>query len=219
VARRGGLRDCVAWAIIISGHALLIVIFSGSARRQIQPLSAANAPTPGVLILMDMAAAGEPPVPESPQLASIPMRPPHVPVPELESGSTAITLPPEDEGQGPGSNAIDWRNEAERSARIAVEPKHGVKHIGQHPPSPFRAKPMPKEFPWNTEGRVGIAAGFIPYVHIGQRCVVGLGFFGCNLSKLPEANGQLFDGMQDPNRWRSSVPDVDTSSALDPPPD
>jgi hypothetical protein len=68
-------------------------------------------------------------------------------------------------------------------------------------------------------GRVGIAAGFIPHVHIGQRCVVGLGFFGCNLSKLPEANGHLLDGMQDPNRWRSSVPDVDTTSALDPPPD
>jgi hypothetical protein len=49
--------------------------------------------------------------------------------------------------------------------------------------------------------------------------VVGLGFFGCALGKKPEANGHLFDGMHDPDRQRSSVPDIDTSSALDPPPD
>ncbi len=77
-----------------------------------------------------------------------------------------------------------------------------------------------KEFEWDPEpDQVGLAEGFIPYVRIGQRCVVGLGFFGCNLSKLPEANSHLFDGMHDPDRQRSSVPDVDTSSALDPPPD
>ncbi len=48
---------------------------------------------------------------------------------------------------------------------------------------------------------------------------MGLGFFGCALGKPPEANSHLFDGMHDPDRQRSSVPDIDTSSALDPPPD
>lgn len=145
---------------------------------------------------------------------------PRLPPPEIDSESTAITLPEEE--QGPGTNAIDWQREAERSARITVEQgaKSREKHIGQHPPSPFREKKKPKEFEWDPEpDKAGFAAGFIPYVRIGQRCVVGLGFFGCNLSKLPEANSHLFDGMHDPDRQRSSVPDIDTSRALDPPPE
>lgn len=139
----------------------------------------------------------------------------------IEPGSTAITLPPQNE-QAPGTNAIDWQLEARRSANNTVERnrKSREKHIGEHPPSPFSEKRKPKEFEWDPEpDRVGFAPGFIPYVRVGQRCVVGLGFFGCNLSKLPEANSHLFDGMHDPDRQRSSVPDVDTSSALDPPPD
>jgi hypothetical protein len=225
VARRAGLRNCVVWVIIIGGHALLIFVFTASGKRQVQIVST-DAPSQGVLILLDMpaqaSASAAARVTETPQLASIPMMSPQVALPELDSGSTAITLPPEEEGAGPGSNAIDWQAEAERSARDIVEQsaKRGPrKRIGEHPPSPFREKPKPPEFPWNTEGRFGLSQGLIPYVHIGQRCVVGLGFFGCNLSKLPEANGHLFDGMKDPNRQRSSVPDIDTSSALDPPPD
>jgi hypothetical protein len=68
-----------------------------------------------------------------------------------------------------------------------------------------------------------VAEGLIAYVQVTQRCIVGVGLtgplFGCALGKKPEANGHLLDGMKDPNRQRSSVPDLDTSSALDPPPD
>jgi hypothetical protein len=185
---------------------------------------AIDAPSPSVLLLLDLPAqpAAAEPVTATPQLASLPILTPGLPVPELDSGSTAITLPPEEEPEGPGSNAIDWQLEAERAARATVEraAKSREKHIGQHPPSPFREKPRPKEFEWDPEPKkAGLAAGFIPYVVIGQRCVVGLGFFGCALGKKPPANGHLFDGMKDPNRVHSSVPDIDTSSALDPPPD
>jgi hypothetical protein len=202
---------------------LLIMVFTGGSKRQMQQVSV-DAPSPGVLLMLDLppqASASEP-APETPQLGSVPIFTPRLPPPEIDSGSTAITLPEETEQVGPRTNAIDWNLEAARSARAVVErgAKSREKHIGEHPPSPFREKKKPKEFEWNPEPKkAGFAAGFIPYVVIGQRCVVGLGFFGCALGKKPEANGHLFDGMHDPDRQRSSVPDVDTSSALDPPPD
>jgi hypothetical protein len=222
-ARGRSVRDCVVWAFIIGGHALLIMVFTGGGKRQVQQVSA-DAPSPGVLLMLDLPAQASTPDPatETSQLASVPLFAPRLPPPEIDSESTAITLPEETEQDAPGTNAIDWNLEAARSARAVVErgAKSREKHIGEHRPSPFREKKKPKEFEWDPEPpKAGFAAGFIPFVRIGQRCVVGLGFFGCNLSKLPEANGHLFDGMHDPDRQRSSVPDIDTSSALDPPPD
>jgi len=223
VARGGNrsVRDCVVWAFIIGGHALLILVFTGG-KRQVQQVSL-NAPSPGVLLLIDLPEQASTPEPATePQLASAPLFMPRLAPPEIDTGSTAITLPEDTEQNAPGTNAIDWNLEAARSARAVVErgAKSREKHIGTHPPSPFREKKKPKEFEWNPEPKkAGLAAGFIPYVVIGQRCVVGLGFFGCALGKKPEANGHLFDGMHDPDRQRSSVPDIDTSSALDPPPD
>jgi hypothetical protein len=41
-----------------------------------------------------------------------------------------------------------------------------------------------------------------------------LGFFGCALGKLPEADGTLFEDMDDPDRPRSSVPDIPTGNGL-----
>ena len=47
----------------------------------------------------------------------------------------------------------------------------------------------------------------LPYMELGKRCVIGLGFFGCGIGKLPEPDGTLFDDMDDPNRPRDSVPE------------
>ena len=61
---------------------------------------------------------------------------------------------------------------------------------------------------WNgkEDRRVGFASG-LPFVRLGKRCVVGLGFFACNPGELPEVNGHLLDDMKDPERATSSVPD------------
>jgi hypothetical protein len=50
-------------------------------------------------------------------------------------------------------------------------------------------------------------SGGLPYMEIGKRCAIGLGFFGCGIGELPPPNGHLFDGMDDPDRERSSVPE------------
>jgi hypothetical protein len=48
--------------------------------------------------------------------------------------------------------------------------------------------------------------GPLPVVKVGKRCIVTIGFFGCNLSELPETNSHLLDDMRKPDRPDSSVP-------------
>ena len=52
-------------------------------------------------------------------------------------------------------------------------------------------------------------SGGLPYVRVGERCVIALGFFACGFGGPPPAKGDLFEGMDDPERDRSSVPSSD----------
>jgi hypothetical protein len=71
-----------------------------------------------------------------------------------------------------------------------------------------RCNKQPRPFEWNPEQkRVGFA-GVLPYVRLGDFCVLGLGFFACAVGERPRANIHLFDEMDNPNRPRSSVPDA-----------
>lgn len=106
--------------------------------------------------------------------------------------------------------AIDWSEEARRSAADAVAkaPGHGrpsrCDATGLDDPALPNCKPAP-EFKW-APPKAGFSGG-LPYIQVGDRCVIGLGFFGCGFGK-PPANGNLFDGMEAPGRDRSSVPDT-----------
>ncbi|MEZ5457795.1 MAG: hypothetical protein R3E65_00290 [Steroidobacteraceae bacterium] len=79
--------------------------------------------------------------------------------------------------------------------------------FGGQPRSPYRAcKPRKGSWEWKAEpGKVGMA-GPLPYVRVGKRCIVGLGFFGCALGEPPPPNDKLLDDMRKPDRPRSSVP-------------
>lgn len=111
----------------------------------------------------------------------------------------------------PNESGIDWGLQAQQSAERAApellekwqrrcRPKEGV--------PPEECTPRAHTFDWNPQpGRVGVDGG-LPYVRLGKRCVLGLGFFACAIGKLPEPNGDLFDGMRDPDRPYSSVPDL-----------
>ena len=111
----------------------------------------------------------------------------------------ATTLPPE---APPPSHAIDWRAEGERSARIIVEQSQSNRTRQQ----PREQKPS---FEWHPEPRKAGFSGLLPYVRLGKRCMLGLGFFGCAIGELPKADGTLFDDMGDPDLRRSSVPVAD----------
>jgi hypothetical protein len=102
---------------------------------------------------------------------------------------------------------LDWRAEAREAAHAALEEDERAKgkkfaegsaprHEKCHRLKPPEWRPEPKRF--------GVANG-LPFVRLGERCVIGLGFFGCGFGKKPSADGHLFDEMQiDPTE--SSVP-------------
>lgn len=86
----------------------------------------------------------------------------------------------------------------------------GPRAFGEHPTSPYRkCTPRQSSFEWDPEPDMFGIEGLLPFVRLGERCIAGLGFFGCGIGKLPEPNGNLFDDMKDPERPKSSVPDAD----------
>jgi hypothetical protein len=139
-------------------------------------------------------------------------------VPKLNAARTSHrqhmrALPPTSPAAQSGHIApqVDWTREAESVARARaaeIAPEHTCDD-GDRPGSTLpKCKQGGPAFQWDPEpSRFGVQ-GLIPYVRLGKHCVLGLGFFGCALGKLPEANGKLFDDLKDPGRPQGSVPDV-----------
>jgi hypothetical protein len=109
---------------------------------------------------------------------------------------------------------IDWTAQATEAAAAVVDKAISAETRKCDPsdaPKSFLppCNPKTKKFEWNPEpGRFGFSGG-LPYVRVGERCAIGLGFFGCGFGAKPPANGDLFEGMDDPERDRSSVPSSD----------
>ncbi|HWK50262.1 MAG TPA: hypothetical protein VNR40_10270 [Steroidobacter sp.] len=124
---------------------------------------------------------------------------------------SAISVEPAVGWSTPGSAitpSINWSEEARRAAAAAAEKvpvpdRSKCDSTGRADPALPNCKPPP-EFKW-APPKAGFSNG-LPYMRVGDRCVVGLGFFGCALGK-PPARGDLFEGMDDPDRERSSVPE------------
>jgi hypothetical protein len=123
----------------------------------------------------------------------------------------AIAAPP------PEKPSIDWTLEAERAARATVDRmvRSGQLKCDDSVDSNrgaillLKCKRHAPKFAWDPEPKKAGFIGILPYVRLGKHCIVGLGFLGCAIGQLPEANGHLFDHMRDPDRDRSSVPDID----------
>src|SRR5690349_10778927 len=114
-SRRPSVARCVAWAIVIGGHVLLLVLISNSRPRDREtPESAPNERT--VLLFLDLA-----PLPEEQQPAPD-LQPFHTTVPRalsqptVDSSSTAITVPAPSETP-PGRADVDWYREARQVAQ------------------------------------------------------------------------------------------------------
>jgi len=123
-------------------------------------------------------------------------------------GPSAITIEP-----GP----IDWDQEASLEADAIVRDlarrEHRKCDDSDKPGSWLpKCKKHTPAFGWSDEHRAGFTPEGLPYVRLGKRCAVVMGFLGCALGALPEANGHLFDGLKDPDRDRSSVPDISAIS-------
>jgi hypothetical protein len=197
--RRLSLRDCVVCIVVIGGHVVLLALLS---RMSVQRLPASLSERALLLIELPPPERSEAP-PPSPAKARLRTRE----APARPTGS-AITLPaPRDPAPW-----VDWQAEGERAARDAAarQAEPGPRAFGEQPVSRYRkCKPRDSSFEWDPEPDKAGFAGGLPFVRLGKRCVVGLGFFGCGIGKLPEANGELFAHMHSADEPESSVPTLE----------
>jgi hypothetical protein len=201
-------RDTIVWAAILAGHGLLLAIVL-----RIESQSGSRAPEVATAALLWLSLTPPPALRQdskqpAPAIAkTFPHRAlqPDAPIP-----SQAITAPEP-------NPRIDWSREAAIAAAVAARAASTAedKATFSPPPKVLRKPCQPKEssMKWQPP-RVGMAGTdgglHLPYVSLGKRCVIGLGFFGCDMGELPEVNGHLLDDMHDPSRSRSSVPAVDS---------
>lgn len=197
-----GAREYCSIGLVLLGHACLLVLFAQARQRE---RSDAQTTTRGTLILIDsssptLVTESQPKlaVPRVTTLLDIP--PPTLPAEVIDATSTAapttITRP-----------SIDWRGEAQRSASRAIETLTAPQPRGFEERAPASREPRPRDFNWDpSPSRFGVSGG-LPYMELGKRCVIGLGFFACSTGELPKPDGSLFEGMDDPNRPRESVPE------------
>ncbi|MGA7541265.1 MAG: hypothetical protein WBW93_21090 [Steroidobacteraceae bacterium] len=91
---------------------------------------------------------------------------------------------------------LGWHEAAAEVAR-ALTSRRGTKvrpGSGEHPSSPYRDCEPQAQFAWDPEPtRVGLIDHWLPYLRLGDHCIVTLGMFGCVVGRLPGPNGHLFD--------------------------
>jgi|SRR5580704_17869935 len=198
-------------AAIIASHALVLAVLLASRRIPAEWVKA-QGPEQHLVYLVgftppSFSQAGQDDLsrrPRAPQAQRLPVQP-------IAPG--AAPLVPQ------SSSALDWNLEAQAGADAAVRDLvKGEKRRCDD--SPKRDPWLPpcrrstSRFGWDAEDqRAGFSDG-LPYVRLGKRCVLVLGMVGCRVGKLPEPNSHLFDHLNDADRDRSSVPDLDDIDAL-----
>jgi hypothetical protein len=199
--RKSISRALATWVAILAGHVAAILVL---VRLDVPSASSDLPPSPAFVWLPRLEAIPPPPVPV-PAAKTQPIQgiarqaPPTRPTAAQPAPVTAPTP------------SIDWYQQGAIAARQQSSAKTGPQTFSK-PPTVLRSacKPKPSHFKWKTP-RTGRTVGdlHLPYIKLGKRCVVGLGFFGCNVGALPEVDGHLLDDFRDPDRSTSSVPSID----------
>ena len=196
----------VAIGLVLLAHALLFVILLFGMR---SPSRGDVDPLQFVSLWPDLPASA--PASDMAELLPPQPRSPSDVVPSLPT-----LIPPEDspaEAEDPAiapSPPIDWEREGREAAKRAAQPAEPGKFTAGPEVLRKPCEPPKSSFVWNPETP---RAGFtrtpipLPFVRLGERCIVGLGFFGCTLGALPEAGGHLFDDVKQGRTVESSVPD------------
>jgi hypothetical protein len=198
------------WAFVLGGHVLLIALFQSVRSRDVQQ---PDAESRSVLTLLDLTTLEEekPPEETPKPLSNITVPPaPSSAITSNESiTSDESVAAPAEVSKAP----VDWYSEAEHVA------KDKAAELLAKQPRPCEDSPRPgslrekckrggAQAQWEPEPKKFGVEGGLPYVRLGKRCLVGLGFFGCAIGKLPEADGTLLEGMKDQDWDHSSVPDT-----------
>lgn len=202
-----------AVALAVLAHGLVLLPFllgKPAARRQVAPTLHFVSLWPDLAVSEPEPepepATAPPTAPESSPRIAPPLTPPQ-----------AITLAPAvapDPPAGPtepspetAARGIDWNAAAAAATERFVAGLDAPTTFSPPPPKLREpCKPRESSFEWSPEEpRAGLLP--LPFVRIGERCIVGLGFFGCALGELPPPNDKLFDDIKKGNTSPSSVPD------------
>lgn len=202
MTRERSAHRLVVFGLVLALHGLflLLLLIRAPAPRRVaheEPSSVLffiETPKPTVTIA--------PPV-QAPSVQPKPTVSADVSVSEKTSPAPAPATPPA---------TIDWTAQASQAAAAVVD-KAISEETRKCDPSAAPKSFLPpchrktRKFEWNPE-RAGFSGG-LPYVRVGERCAIGLGFFGCGFGAKPPARGDLFEDMDNPERERSSVPSSD----------
>jgi len=192
----------VAFVVVVALHLLFLLLLW---IREPLTLGVTDEAPSSVLFFVDTP---KPTVTTAPPVQSSSAQPARIAIDEPSLPEETSTAP---EPSTP-SATIDWTAQASAAAAAVVDKaihEETRKCDPSDSPKSFLppCHPKTRKFEW-AEPRAGFSGG-LPYVRVGERCVIALGFFGCGFGAKPPANGDLFEGMDDPERDRSSVPSSD----------
>lgn len=109
----------------------------------------------------------------------------------------------------PHSPNVDWQRAAGEVARSLTSQRARavVPGSGEHPSSPYADCEQQPQFAWDPEPkRIGLIHHWLPYMRLGDHCILSLGFFGCVVGHLPEPNGHLLDRVVGGKATRRPMP-------------
>ena len=197
------LRNRVVRATVAAAHVFVLLAVLNEHLVPPPAPPAADAPLQIRILRPPPSAAGA----VRPARATTLPPPPQQPPPVAPAASPTAIDP-----AATGASHIDWAHEAERVARTthtpAPPPRTDCEDTDRPGAMKPRCTPRHLSFGWGHEPRTVEFDGGLPFVRLGKRCLIGLGFFGCAIGKLPDANGHLFDERNAADRPTSSVPDL-----------
>lgn len=140
----------------------------------------------------------------APATVEIPVRKPE---PKSEP---VVTTAPKQETEQATVPPTDWHEQAaisakDLAAKLDAKPSHRALDGSN---TAETAKPKKRaEFEWRPNlQRFGFTPEGLPYIRLGELCVYVMFIVGCAFGAAPPPNGEMFDGMRDPNVERGSVP-------------
>lgn len=203
-----GRLFAIAPTLVVHGLLLLLLLqeerVEGRERIRPQPVVAMG-------IWIQPRAADAPATSRSPatEAGRIAFAPVSTAVPDSAPSMESRQLEPTESANTGGTPAVDWYGEAGKLAARAAAADERSTSFSKAPDTLREpCERRDSSFEWNPEHeKRGLLP--LPYMFIGERCVIGLGFFGCALGALPGPNNRLFDDMKKGLASDSSVPGVD----------
>jgi hypothetical protein len=197
------LQRCAVAAAVLGAHAVAVWFLI-----ELRHVARPQATTVPMEVLIDWPQPATP-IPPSPRHDVAGTRGPHAASRQKAPATEPGPVIPPDTGGPITLPGIDWDAQAAAVAQD-IAGDWGARETRRCDDSGKPGSWLPKcrqptaPIEWELP-RAGFIGG-LPYLRLGERCMLILGLLACQGKAA--ANSHLFDGMKDPDRDRSSVPDI-----------